>query len=69
MQFVVIARDTPDDGALARRLAARDAHLKLGDELFEAGHLFMASALLDDDGEMCGSVLTVDFEDRAALDA
>ena len=69
MQFVVIGRDGTDDGALERRMAAREAHLKTGDEYLNSGNFLMATALLDDTGKMCGSIMLVDFEDRVALDS
>jgi uncharacterized protein YciI len=68
MRFIVIARDGTDEGALARRHAARDAHLALGDEGIARGEFLMAMALLNDDGQMVGSTMLVDFPDRAALD-
>lgn len=67
MQFVVIARDATDDKALERRMAAREAHMKLIDEGIALGRNIMGAAMLNDKGEMCGSIMTVQFETRAAL--
>ena len=61
MHFVVIARDAEDEGALERRLQNRDAHVKLSDTYKESGNLLMATALLNNEGEMCGSVMTFNF--------
>ncbi|MEJ0062943.1 MAG: YciI family protein [Alphaproteobacteria bacterium] len=68
MQFIVIGRDGKDADALARRMAARAAHIALGDKLVASGNLLMGVALLDGEGKMCGSVLLCDFASREALD-
>ncbi|GJL85246.1 MAG: hypothetical protein DHS20C02_10210 [Micavibrio sp.] len=69
MQYMVIARDGNDEGALERRMAAREDHIKVGDEYLKSGNFLMAVALLNDDQEMIGSVMLVDFEGREELDA
>ena len=69
MQFLVQAHDGDDAGALDRRRAARSAHIARSDELIAAGHALYGVALLDEDGRMIGSVMVVDFPDRASLDA
>lgn len=66
MLFTLYCLDKP--GATERRLALRATHrehvAKIAERLAAAGPLF------DDDGvTMVGSLLIVDFEDRAALDA
>ena len=68
MQFVVIGRDATDEKALERRMAARDAHMKVIDEGIAIGRNIMGAAMLNDNGDMCGSVMTMEFESRAALD-
>ncbi len=68
MHFLVIGRDGKDDQALERRMAARDAHLALGDQMLEKKCLLNATALLNDAGQMCGSVMLVDFETRSELE-
>jgi len=69
MQFVVTAFDGTDEGALERRLAAREAHLKLAERLTREGRILIGGAILDDAGRMIGSTLIVDFPSRAELDA
>lgn len=69
MQFIVIGRDGDDKQASARRRAVRDAHLKLGDQLFTEGKLLDGGALLNDDGNMVGSWLLCNFESKQALDS
>ena len=69
MQFVVIARDGTDPDALVRRQAVRPHHLDGIQPLVDAGNILVGGAMLDDDGNMLGSVLLVDFPSRADLDA
>lgn len=69
MQFLLIAHDGVDPDALGRRLAAREAHIALGDEMAAAGRMLFGTAILDEDGRMVGSMLVLDFPDRAELDA
>ena len=65
MQFIVKAYD--GEGMLEKRMAVRPRHLegmrKLGTQIICAG------GLLDGEGRMKGSVLVMEFENRAALDA
>ena len=64
MQFIVTAYD--GENMLEKRMAVRPRHLegmaKLG------RHIVCAGGLLDNEGKPKGSVLVLDFEDRAALD-
>ncbi len=50
MQFLIIVYDGSDQGALERRMAARPAHIELGDRLRDAGHLLYGTAILDASG-------------------
>lgn len=67
MQFVIIGHDGTDSEALNRRLAARPAHLALGEELVAAGNMWYGAALLNDDGKMKGSMLFMDFPSENEL--
>ena len=67
MEFVVIAYDGKDKGAIERRLAVREEHLKGAAKMFEEGKLIFASALLDKDGNMNGSIMFCDFPSREAV--
>jgi uncharacterized protein YciI len=69
MQYMVIGRDGTDPNAMLRRRAARDEHLALGERMNRAGTLVCAAALLDDSGQMVGSMLLVSFPSRVELDA
>lgn len=67
-QFIVIGHDGTDDGALERRMAARDAHLKTCADSVASGNQLIGAAMMDADGKMNGSVMIMDFADRTALD-
>ena len=69
MQFIVIAYDGTDEGALARRLAVRGEHIKLGDKMVESGNMLYGVAILNDEEKMRGSMLVCDFPPREQLDA
>lgn len=68
MQFMLIGHDGADEGALDRRLAARAAHIALGDKLVAEGHMLFGTALLSEDDKMIGSMLVLDYPSRAELD-
>ena len=68
MQFLVVAYDGKDEDAKARRAAARPSHLAGARELKEAGNIIVGAAILDENEEMIGSTLCVEFESRADLD-
>ncbi|MBK8944640.1 MAG: hypothetical protein IPM32_05130 [Ignavibacteriae bacterium] len=67
MNFVVIANDFKDENALERRLAVREQHLKFADEMFKSGKWIFASALLDENEKMNGSVIFCDYENEDDL--
>jgi len=67
MQFVVIAHDYKDKNALARRMAVREDHLNYAEKMFNEGRWLFASALLDDDGKMNGSVIFCDYPSEEIL--
>lgn len=67
MQFALICRDAPD--VLARRLAARAGHMENIHAMKATGEIIDGGAMLNDDGNMAGSVVLCEFPDRAALDA
>lgn len=68
MQFLIIGRDGADEKAKERRLAARSAHIALGEELRLAGNIWYGAALWDDNNEMIGSMLLMDFPSRKELE-
>jgi len=68
MEFLVIAYDGKDLEAKPRRLRARPAHLEGVRAMKQAGTFINGGAILDENGEMIGSTLYVDFASREALD-
>ncbi len=68
MQFVIIGRDGTDEDALERRMAAREGHIAAFKEGMENGQNIIGGALLNDNNEMAGSMMVVEFESREALD-
>jgi uncharacterized protein len=69
MQFLVLGYDGADDGAKARRAAARPAHFDGVRPMTERGELRAAGAILDEAGDMIGSAVFAEFPSRAELDA
>jgi hypothetical protein len=67
MQFMILAYDGTDENAPARRMAAREAHIELGKEMHAAGRWLYATAILDDDGKMIGSMIVCDFASRSDM--
>lgn len=68
MQFLLIAYDGTDTGALDRRMKARPEHLEKIAVLKKRGEFLLGGAILDDMGKMIGSMIVYEFPDRAALD-
>ena len=64
MQFIVKAYDGV--GMLERRMAVRPRHLENLGRV--RGKVICAGGVLDDAGRMKGSVLIMDFDNRAQLD-
>jgi uncharacterized protein YciI len=67
MEFVVIGYDAKDEKALERRLSVREAHLANANKLFDEKKLLFASALLDENENMNGSIMFCDFPSKEAL--
>ena len=65
MQFVIKALDGA--GLLEKRMEVRPRHLENMGKV--NGKVVCAGGLLDDEGKMKGSVMVMDFADKAALDA
>ncbi len=69
MQFIVTGYDGTDEGALDRRMAAREGHLAIAKTMYESGKWLYAAAILNDEGKMAGSVIVCDFESRDVLES
>jgi len=68
MQFLVIAKDGTDEGAVDRRQRTRPTHLESIGPLVEKGNVLVGGAILNDAGDMIGSMLLVEFPDREGVD-
>ena len=64
MQFVITAYD--GEGRLDKRMEVRNRHLEGMERLKK--HLVCAGGLLDDAGNLKGSVLVMEFQNREELD-
>ena len=67
MQFLVIGKDGTDEKATERRMAARQAHLALGDQMEQSGARWYGAVLLDDGQTMIGSMAVMDFPSEKEL--
>ncbi|WP_333713790.1 YciI family protein [Yoonia sp.] len=61
MRFALMTQDKP--GALQIRMDNREAHLAY---IAETGVVEMAGPVLDDAGQMCGSLIILDVADMTA---
>ena len=61
MQYIVTAYDGNDEKALERRLNAREEHLKSVERSFKAGEHLYGAAILDEMGNMIGSMMVVEY--------
>jgi hypothetical protein len=64
MLFAIVCIDKP--GAIDIRKANRDAHLA---HIKESGRIEQAGPFLDEAGEMIGSLLVMEADDRAEVEA
>ena len=64
MRFALMTKDKP--GALQTRLDNREAHLAY---IAETGVVEMAGPVLDDAGQMCGSLIVLEVADMSAAQA
>lgn len=68
MQFLLIAFDGTDPGALERRMRARPEHFEKIEILKNRGEFLLGGAILDEKEQMTGSMIVYEFPDRNALD-
>lgn len=68
MQFLLIAYDAADSGAGDRRISSRTEHLEKIALVKKAGKFLFGGAILDDDGNMTGSMILYETADRKELD-
>jgi len=68
MQFIITAYDGTDPDALTRRMSVRPRHLEGIARVKEEGHVICAGGILDDEGQMKGSFLIMEYASREELD-
>jgi uncharacterized protein YciI len=68
MQFLLIAHDGTDNNAQKRRMAVRPDHLRKIKALKNNGEFLFGGAILDNDGNMIGSMILYEMPDRETLD-
>ena len=61
-QYLIIAQDGKDSEALNRRKEVRPLHLDGAKKLKENNNFVIGGAMLDDEGNMRGSIMIVQFE-------
>jgi uncharacterized protein len=68
MQFIVSGYDGTDEGALDRRMAAREAHLAMAKQMVETKKWRYAAAILNEENKMTGSLIICEFDSRQAME-
>jgi hypothetical protein len=69
MQFIVSGYDGQDEGALDRRMAAREAHLAMAKQMVENKKWRYAAAILNEEDKMTGSLIICEFDSRKAMES
>jgi uncharacterized protein len=68
-QYVIYAKDYTDTQALDRRLSVRPTHLAGVQQLKAQGQYILGGAILDEQGQMIGSTMVLQFESSADFEA
>ena len=68
MHFLVTAYDGTDSEAAKRRLSVREQHLDNVKKRIGAGTHLFGAALLDNDNNMIGSIMIVDYPSKEELE-
>ena len=68
MQFLLLAYDGTDAGALERRMKVRKDHFSRISLLKKEGEFLFGGAILDESGKMIGSMIVYDFPDMKSLE-
>lgn len=66
-QYLIYAWDAVDEQALDRRMTTRPAHLDGARALKANGNFLIGGAMLNETGQMAGSMMVVQFENEAGL--
>ena len=68
MHFLITAFDGKDNEAITRRNNARDQHLEGAKKLIKERKWLYAAAILDDENNMIGSSIIVDYPSKEVLE-
>ncbi len=68
MHFIVTGYDGSDEEAVERRMKVRNDHLKLAKQMFLKKQLLYAAGILNEKGDMIGSMMVVDFLSKDELE-
>ena len=68
MNFLIVAYDGKDEGALERRMRVRPDHFANVMKIREKGHVHCAGGITNEAGQLIGSMLVVSFDTREQLD-
>jgi uncharacterized protein YciI len=68
MQFLITAFDGKDSEAMTRRMNARPQHIENVKKAKAEGKHLYGGAILDDDGNMIGSVMIVKYPSKEILE-
>lgn len=68
-QYLITATDDNDEGALERRMSVRPLHFEKAKALKASGNFILGGAILDEAGNMKGSMMVVQFASEAGLEA
>jgi uncharacterized protein YciI len=67
MQFLLIAHDSSDKNAQKRRMSVRPEHLRKIKILKDSSEFLFGGAILDEKGNMIGSMILYEMPDRETL--
>ncbi|MDH7493980.1 MAG: YciI family protein [Candidatus Saccharicenans sp.] len=67
MPFMVLAFDYPPPAGPEHRKASREEHLKQGEKFYEQGKWLCAAGILNQVGELIGSIIICNFPSEEAL--
>jgi uncharacterized protein YciI len=66
-QFLLVAYDYKDEGALERRMSVREQHLTRAREMKREGKILFGGAILNKDSTMIGSSILYEAENEAQV--
>jgi len=68
-QYLITAYDHAHDGALQHRMDVRPHHLDAIREMKRNGNYLLGGAILNEEGDMIGTTMILQFENEAELQA